>query len=139
MPQSVAKSLIFKERVNVWYIAVQGYQDLDSAMDRLQDFQRYVERDGIWGVILDMRRLESFPDPGNWSLFTRSVRLIIPAGLRWACIEGPHPKRQMEMMVEAGREAGARVEVFCQFEDAAAFVGLSRELEDPMGDTLLLD
>ena len=138
MPDNVARSFILKDRIRVWYLAVQGHQDMEGAMDRLQDFKRFVSTDGIWGVILDMRLLYSFPDPANWSLFAQGVRLTLPAGLRWACIRGAHPAGPVDVMVQAGRDAGARVQVFDSWVEAVDFVGLSQLHPDPLDDSVLL-
>lgn len=137
--RTVAQSFVIKDRVPVWYIANKGVQDMDGAMERLQDFKRLVKTDGIWAVLHDLRLLKGFPDPGNWSLFTRGVRLTIPAGLRWAIIRGGHPRKQLDMMVRAGREAGAHVKVFDDFRDAARYVGLGDHIEDPLDNIVLID
>lgn len=125
----------------VWYVAVAGQATLDSAMETLRELDRRLERDHIWGVIIDFRHLDSFPDPDDWVRFSTRVRLKLPAGLRTALIRGDHPGAPLAQVAQAGNDAGASVEIVDLWPEAAAYCGLAADMRDPLEDhePLLVD
>ncbi|WP_375285349.1 hypothetical protein [Marinicauda pacifica] len=125
----------------IWYVAVAGQATLDSAMETLHELDRRLERDHIWGVIIDFRRLDTFPNPDDWTRFAIRVRLKLPAGLRSALIRGDHPRALLAKIAKAGHEAGASVKVVDFWREAAAHCGLAPDVADPLEDyePLLVD
>lgn len=125
----------------IWYLAVAGDATLDDAMEALHELDRRLDRDHIWGVIIDFRRLDSLPEPGDWARIVTRVRLKLPVGLRTAIVRGDHSRSQLAMVVQAGHEAGASIKIFDLWHEAVAYCGLTADMRDPLKDDepLLVD
>lgn len=143
MKRIVLENRIISSTTKVWYVAVGGASNLDGAMSNLHEFADRVKRDHIWGAIIDLRRLQAFPPPTDWTSFCRGVRMKTPEHMRIAVVINPAlPTRPIAEFVQAGRDGGGLMNAYRDWVDALKAVRLPVTTEDPLDspkEVLLLD
>lgn len=135
MAREILDSRVIGDTTKVWYIAVAGDETLDGAMTNLHEFGARIERDHIWGAIIDLRRLSAYPPAPDWTSFCNRVRMKMPFGMRIAVLAASHlPQAPLREFVKAGQDGGGAMKAFKSWGDAVSAVRLPVETQDPLGE-----